>query len=108
MRLHVTPGTQKNYRTELIDFDIAHISLPYNAILGYPTLSKFMAVMHHTYNIVKLSGCCSTPIPERYSEAMCHGHATQLKVTRVTTTRLKPSAGMLKMDHRQRNSSIMA
>ena len=35
---------------------MAHISLPYNAILGYPDLAKFMAVMHHTYNMVKLPG----------------------------------------------------
>ena len=38
----------------MIDFDVAHIGLPYNAILGYPALSKFMAVIHHAYNLVKL------------------------------------------------------
>ena len=38
IRLPVTFGTCDNYRTELIDFDIACISLPYNAILGYPAL----------------------------------------------------------------------
>ena len=36
IRLPVTFGQRDNYRTELIDFDVAHISLPYNAILGYP------------------------------------------------------------------------
>ena len=39
IRLPVTFGTRDNYRTELIDFDIAHIGLPYNAILGYPALA---------------------------------------------------------------------
>ena len=43
VRLAVTFGTQANYRTELINFDVAHIGLPYNAILGYPALAKFMA-----------------------------------------------------------------
>ena len=38
IRLSVTFGTRENYHTELIDFDIARISLPYNAILGYPAL----------------------------------------------------------------------
>ena len=35
---------------------MAHISLPYNAILGYPALAKFMAVTHHAYNMVKIPG----------------------------------------------------
>ena len=39
IRLPVTFGTRDNYRTELVDFDIARISLPYNAILGYPALA---------------------------------------------------------------------
>ena len=46
VRLPVTFGARDNYRTELIDFDVAHIRLPYNAILGYPALTKFMAVTH--------------------------------------------------------------
>jgi hypothetical protein len=54
--LSVTFVTRENYRTELIDFDVAHIDLPYNAILGYPALAKFMAVTHHAYNLVKLPG----------------------------------------------------
>ena len=44
IRLPVTFGTRDNYRTELVDFDVAHIGLPYNAILGYPALAQFMAV----------------------------------------------------------------
>src|SRR5215216_181655 len=46
IRLPVTFGTRDNYHTELIDFDIARIDLPYNAILGYPALAKFMAATH--------------------------------------------------------------
>ena len=49
VRLPVTFGKRDNYLTELIDFNVAHIHLPYNAILGYPALSKFMAVTHHGY-----------------------------------------------------------
>jgi hypothetical protein len=57
VRLPVTFGTYKNYHTELINFDVAHIGLPYNAIRGYPALAKFMAVTHHAYNVLKMPGC---------------------------------------------------
>jgi len=60
VRLPVTFGTRENYRTEFVDFDVAYIGLPYNAILGYPALAKFMAVTHHAYNLVKLPGCSGT------------------------------------------------
>ena len=56
VRLPVTFGDRDNYHTELIDFDVAHIRLPYNAILGYPALAKFMAVTHHGYNVLKMPG----------------------------------------------------
>ena len=52
----MTFGTRDNYRTELVDFDIAHIGLPYNAILGYPALAKFMAATHPAYNLRKMPG----------------------------------------------------
>ena len=58
VRLVVTFRTRENYRTEQIDLDVAYTGLPYNAILGYPAL--FMAVTHHAYNMVKLSGCAGT------------------------------------------------
>ena len=56
VRLHVTFGKRNNYCTELIDFDVADIRLPYNAILGYPALAKFIAATHHSYNILKMPG----------------------------------------------------
>ena len=56
VRLPVTFEARDNYRTELIDFDVAHIHLPYNAILRYPALAKFMAMTHHDYNVLKMPG----------------------------------------------------
>ena len=56
VRLPVTFGKRNNYHTELIDFDVADIRLPYNTILGYPALAKFMAAMHHGYNVLKMPG----------------------------------------------------
>ena len=54
MCLPVTFGTRQNYRTETLDFEVARIGLPYNVILGYPALAKFMAAIHHAYNLVKM------------------------------------------------------
>ena len=68
VRLPVTFGKRDNYHIELIDFDVAHIHLPYNAILGYPALAKFMAVTHHGYNVLKMpgsSGVITVPCEER-------------------------------------------
>ena len=67
-----TFGARDDYRTELIDFDVAHIRLPYNAILEYPALAKFMAVTDHGYNVLKMpgsGGIITIPCEER--DAVC-------------------------------------
>ena len=72
VHLPFTFGPCDNYRTELIDFEVAHICLPYNAILGYPALAKFMAVTHHGYNVLKMpgsGGIITVPCEER--DAVC-------------------------------------
>jgi hypothetical protein len=60
VRLPVTFGTWDNYRTESLDFEVANIALSYNAILGYPTLARFMAAMHHGFNVLKILGANGT------------------------------------------------
>ena len=68
VRLPVTFGQRNNYPTKLIDFDVAQIRLPYNAILGYSALAKFMAVTHHGYNVLKMpgsGGIITVPCEER-------------------------------------------
>ena len=72
VRLPVTFGARDNYRTELIDFDVAHIHLPYNAILGYPSLAQFMVATHPAYNVLKMpgsGGVIMVPCEER--DAVC-------------------------------------
>ena len=56
IRLPVTFGTHDNFRTELVNFFITRIGLPYNAILGYPALAQFMAATHLAYNLMKMPG----------------------------------------------------
>jgi hypothetical protein len=60
VHLPVTFGTRDNYRTESLDFDVAYIALPYNAILGYPALARFMAATHHGLNVLKIPGANGT------------------------------------------------
>jgi hypothetical protein len=52
--LSVTFGTAKNFRTESVIFDVAKVSLPFNAILGRPTLYQFVAVAHYGYLVLKM------------------------------------------------------
>ena len=56
VHLSITFGSRNNYRTELIDFDVAHIGIPYNVILGYLALAKFTAATHHAYNMLNMPG----------------------------------------------------
>nr|ABA99771.1 retrotransposon protein, putative, unclassified [Oryza sativa Japonica Group] len=49
INLPVTFGGSANFRTERVDFDVADLSLPYNAVLGNPALVKFMAAVHYAY-----------------------------------------------------------
>jgi hypothetical protein len=60
VRLPITFGTRDNYRTESLDFDVAYIALPYNAILGYPALARFMAATHHGFNVLKIPSANGT------------------------------------------------
>jgi hypothetical protein len=48
-------GTQENFRTEYLTFEVADFRSSYHAILGRPMLAKFMAIPHHTYLIMKMS-----------------------------------------------------
>jgi hypothetical protein len=45
--LPMTFGTPENYRTESVVFDIVEVNLPFNAIIGRPTLYQFLAVAHY-------------------------------------------------------------
>jgi hypothetical protein len=54
--LPVTFGTRKNFCMETIQFEIADFETTYNAFLGRPTLSKFMAIPHYIYLFLKMQG----------------------------------------------------
>jgi hypothetical protein len=53
--LPVTFGTEENFRTENVQFDVAEVNLPFNAIISRPTLYRFMAIAHYGYLVLKMS-----------------------------------------------------
>jgi hypothetical protein len=52
--LPVTFGTE-NFRTENVQFDVAEVNLPFNAIIGRSALYRFMAIAHYGYLVLKMS-----------------------------------------------------
>jgi hypothetical protein len=53
--LPVTFGTEENFRTEYLTFEVADFRFSYHTIFGRPMLAKFMVIPHHTYLIMKMS-----------------------------------------------------
>jgi hypothetical protein len=54
--LPVTFGTQENFRTQHLQFEVADFKMAYNAFLGQPALTKFMAIPHYAYLVLKMLG----------------------------------------------------
>jgi hypothetical protein len=52
--LPVTFGTQENFCTETIQFEVTDFETAYNAFLGRPALSRFMAIPHYAYQVLKM------------------------------------------------------
>jgi hypothetical protein len=52
--LPVTFGTEVNFRTENVQFEVVEVNLPFNAIIGRPALYRFMAVAHYGYLVLKM------------------------------------------------------
>jgi hypothetical protein len=52
--LPVTFRTEENFRTENVLFDVAEVNLPFNTIIGRPTLYRFMAIAHYGYLVLKM------------------------------------------------------
>jgi hypothetical protein len=52
--LSTTFGMPEYFCKESILFDVAEVSLPFNAILGRPALYQFMAMAHYGYSVLKI------------------------------------------------------
>jgi ribonuclease HI len=53
--LPVTFGTEENFRTENVQFDVVEVNLSFNAIIGRQALYEFMAIAHYGYLVLKMS-----------------------------------------------------
>jgi hypothetical protein len=53
MFLPVIFGMPENFHTESVLFDVAEVSLPFNAILGRPSMYQFMIVAHYRYLVFR-------------------------------------------------------
>jgi hypothetical protein len=54
--LPITFGTRENFSTKNLQFEVTDFETAYNAFLGRPTLSKFMAIPHYAYLVLKMLG----------------------------------------------------
>jgi hypothetical protein len=54
--LLITFGTWENFFTETIQFEVTDFDTAYNAFLGQLTLSRFMAISHYAYLVMKMPG----------------------------------------------------
>ena len=52
--LSVQFGTAKHFYVDYVNFLVADFNTAYHAILGRPALTKFMAVPHYTYLVLKM------------------------------------------------------
>jgi hypothetical protein len=52
--LPVTFGTEENFHTENVQFDVVEVNLPFNTIIGRPALYRFMAIAHYRYLVLKM------------------------------------------------------
>jgi hypothetical protein len=54
--LPITFGTQENFQTKNIQFEMADFETVYNAFLGRSPVTKFMAIPHYAYLVLKMPG----------------------------------------------------
>jgi hypothetical protein len=53
--LPVTFGTEENFRTKSVQFNVAEVNLPFNAIISRLALYRLMAIAHYGYLVLKMS-----------------------------------------------------
>jgi hypothetical protein len=56
IQLEVLFREKDNFHREPIWFEVVDLNSPYHALLGRPTLAKFMAILHYAYLKMKLPG----------------------------------------------------
>ncbi|XP_066311072.1 uncharacterized protein [Miscanthus floridulus] len=55
-RLPVTFGSQANFHSEVLTFEVVDFLGSYHAIMGWPCYARFMAIPNYTYLKLKMPG----------------------------------------------------
>jgi hypothetical protein len=71
--LPITFGTEVNFRTENVQFEVAEVNLPFNAIIGKPALYRFMAVAHYGYLVLKMPSPAGVLTVQKQPDRCHHG-----------------------------------
>ncbi|KAI5013480.1 hypothetical protein ZWY2020_034592 [Hordeum vulgare] len=95
--LPVTFGTDENYRTEKVIFDVVDNPFAYNGILGRPALSRFMAASHYAYNTLKMASPISVIIvnADKKDALVCTKRLYREAVTAFANKTPTPSTSVL-------------
>jgi hypothetical protein len=54
--LPVTFGSEDNFRTEFMRFEVVDLESAYHAILGRSGITKFLAIPHYAYMVLNMLG----------------------------------------------------
>jgi hypothetical protein len=90
--LSVTFGTEENFRTENVMFDVAEVNLPFNAIIGRPALYRFMVIAHYGYLVLKMLSPTGV-LTVRGDHAATLAAVEKLHALTTETTRLDDGGG---------------
>jgi hypothetical protein len=102
--LPVTFGTEDNFRIENVQFEVAEVNLPFNAIIGRPALYQFMAVAHYGYLVLKM------PSPAGVLTIQSDRAAAVVAVEKLhaLATGLAPTAGTQGSDPSTSHAKVLA
>jgi hypothetical protein len=90
--LLVTFGESRdNYRTEYVKFEVADFETSYHAIHGRPAITKFMAVPHYTYLVLKIP--CPTGVLSLQGD-LKSSHDCDMEAVEIASTNQVPNAMM--------------
>jgi hypothetical protein len=87
--LPVTFGTEQNFWTEYIKFEVADFESSYHAILGRPALAKFMVVPHYVYLLLKMPG--NTGVLSLLGDLLKSFECDKKEIDHASTTRVPSS-----------------
>jgi hypothetical protein len=104
-------GTPNHFRTDYVNFVVADFEGTYHAILGRPALTKFMAVPHYSYLVLKMpteqgvltlrGNVCTAYTCEEESFKVAEATDLSIRMEQTLVNASKVPAGQLDIPERQ-------